>query len=222
MLTATLSDDQSIDEVKKIMLDTVAGLMREPPTKDEVDRAKNLITQRMDRTMADSQALAMNLNEVIADGDWRLLFTNYEELKRITPEDVVGVAQRYFKDSNRTVGMFIPDNAPDRTTVQSAPSMDALLKTYTPDIKINPGEALDPAPASIEKKIVRSTVGGGVRLALLPKGTRGNRVEASLVLRFGNETSLAGKTAAAQMTDVLLMRGTKTNPGNRFRMRCKI
>src|SRR5207237_355 len=75
MLSATLSDDQSIDEVKQIMSDAVAELAKNPPTKEEVERAKMSTVQRMDRTMANSQALAMDLNEVIADGDWRLLFT---------------------------------------------------------------------------------------------------------------------------------------------------
>src|SRR6185436_20508873 len=49
----------------------------------------------------------------------------------------------------------------------------------------------------------------GFRLALLPKGTRGNRVQASLTIRFGDENSLAGQNAAAQMADSLLLRGTK-------------
>src|SRR5204863_10221935 len=55
-----------------------------------------------------------------------------------------------------------------------------------------------------------STLPGGFRLALLPKGTRGNRVQASLTIRFGDERSLAGQNAVAQMTDSLLMRGTKS------------
>lgn len=209
LLTATLSDDQSLDEVKKIVLDTVAGLTREPPTVEEVDRARTRIIQGMDRSFANSQQLAMQLNDVIANGDWRLLFTNYEEIKRVTAEDVTHVAKTYFKDSNRTVGIFVPEAAPDRTTVPAAPAMDALLTSYTPDIKVEAGEALDPAPANIEKRITRSTLPGGFRLALLPKGTRGNRVQASLTIRFGDERSLAGQSPIAQMTDTLLMRGTR-------------
>src|SRR6185369_4146117 len=65
------------------------------------------------------------------------------------------------------------------------------------------------SPAALEKRIKRSVLPGGVRLALLPKTTRGNRVQASLTLRFGDEGSLAGQNAAAQMTDALLLRGTK-------------
>src|SRR5204863_9715076 len=131
MLSATLSDTQSLAEVKKIMIDTVAGLSHDaPPTAEEVDRAKVRIVQSMDRGMANSQQLAMQLNEVIASGNWQLLFTNYEELKRVTPADVARVAALYFKDSNRTVGMFIPEAAPDRTTVPDAPTLDSLLSTY--------------------------------------------------------------------------------------------
>src|SRR5262244_2394211 len=210
LISATLSDDQSLDEVKKIIFDTIASLTRESPTKEEVDRAKTRVIQGMDRTFANSQQLAMQLTDVIADGDWRLLFANYEEIKRVTDEDVTQVAKTYFKDSNRTVGSFIPETAPDRTTVPAAPTVTALLKTYTPDIKVETGEALDPSPAGIEKRIKRSTLPGGIRLALLPKGTRGNRVQASLTLRFGDENSLAGQNAVAELTDALLMRGTKT------------
>src|SRR5437868_823578 len=143
-VSATLSDEQSLDEVKKIIIDTVAGLVKEPPTAEEVDRAKVRIVQGMDRGMANSQQLAMQINEVIAAGDWRLLFTNYEELKKVTPADVTRVAATYFKDSNRTVGMFLPEAAPDRVSVPDAPSIDTLLTTYTPDIHVETGEALDP------------------------------------------------------------------------------
>jgi len=211
MISATLSDDQSIDEVKKIILDTVAGLASERPTKEEVDRAKTSITQRMDRNFANSQQLAMQLTDVIADGDWRLLFTNYEELKRVTEEDVNQVAATYFKDSNRTIGTFVPEaTAPARTTVPAAPTMETLLSTYQPKIDVETGEALDPSPANIEKKIQRTTLPGGFRLAFLPKATRGNRVQASLMLRFGDENSLVGKNAVAQLTSALLSRGTRT------------
>jgi zinc protease len=45
---------------------------------------------------------------------------------------------------------------------------------------------------------------------MLPKRTRGNRVQAELTLRFGDETSLAGESTAAQLTRALLLRGTRT------------
>jgi zinc protease len=159
-----------VDDVKKIILDTVADLARTGPTKEEVERSRTQITQRMDRSFANSQQLAMNLTDVVADGDWRLLFTNYQELKKVAEEDVKQVASTYFKDSNRTIGVFIPEaTTPERTTVPAPPAMDTLLSLYTPDIKVENGEAIDPSPAAIEKRIQRSILPGGVRLALLPR-----------------------------------------------------
>src|ERR1044071_3023810 len=120
----------------------------------------------MDRSFANSQQLAMQLTDVVADGDWRLLFTNYEEIKRVTAEDATQAAKTYFKDSNRTIGVFIPEaKAPERTTVPAAPAIEALLNSYTPNINVETGEALDPAPAAIEKRIKRSILPGGLRLA---------------------------------------------------------
>jgi zinc protease len=98
-VSATLSDDQSIDEVRKIIGDTIAGLVTTPPTVEEVNRAKNSIVQRMDREFKDSQNLAMGMTDTVSSGDWRLLFTNFEEIKRATPEDVVRVSKLYLRIS---------------------------------------------------------------------------------------------------------------------------
>jgi zinc protease len=192
-IVATLSDEQSLDDVKNTILDTLAALASEGPTQEEVNRAKTRTIQGMDRMMANSQQLALQLSEYAAAGAWRLLFTNYQEVKGVTAANIARVAKLYFKNSNLTVGMFIPDPAPDRTTVPDAPGIDALLTSYKPEINVDPGEVIDPSPAAIERRIRRSTV-GGMRLALLPKETRGNRVQASLTIRFGDELTLAGKT----------------------------
>lgn len=209
--TSRLSNEQSLTDVKKTMLETISGLVTEPPTAEEVNRAKERIVQRMDREFSNTQAIAVGvLTEVVADGDWRLLYTNYAEIKSVTPEDIVRVAKLYFKDSNRTVGMFIPEKAPERTVVPDAPSMDKLLADYKPNVTVADGEVLDPAPAAVEKRIIRSQIPGSIKLALLPKSTRGNLVDLSMVLRFGDEKSLNGKYAAADLAGALLMRGTST------------
>jgi zinc protease len=177
-----------------------------------VDRAKERIIQGMDREFSNTQLMSTRvLTEVVADGDWRLLFTNYEEIRATTPEDIVRVAKLYLKDSNRTVGVFIPvSSTPDRTVVPDAPPMEKLLTDYKPNITVQEGEVLEPAPAAVEKRIVRTQLPGGIRLALLPKATRGDLVDLRLTLRFGDEKSLAGKYAAAELAGALLMRGTGT------------
>jgi zinc protease len=208
--TATLDKDQSLDDVRKTMMDTISAVATDPPTADEVARAKTRILQSMETRMANSQQAALGLTEMIAAGDWRLYFVNYDEIKRVTPADVVRVAELYFKASNRTVGEFIPTAEPDRTEVPASPDLEALLKDYKTELSVTAGEAFDPAPANIEKHLVRATLPNGMKLAMLPKASRGGIVSATIQLRFGDEKSLTGLRAAGELTGALLMRGTTT------------
>lgn len=208
--TATLSHDQSLDEVRRTMMDTIAEVATDPPTADEVARAKTRILQGMETRMANSQQAALGLSETIAAGDWRLYFVNYDQIKSVTPADLVRVATFYFKPSNRTVGEFIPTADPDRTDVSTSPDLDALLKDYKTGLSVTPGEAFDSTPANIEKHLVRAKLQNGMKLVMLPKTSRGGIVSATIQLRFGDEKSLTGLRATGDLAGALLMRGTRT------------
>ena len=208
--SATLSKDQSLEDARKTMLDTIAAVAANPPTFDEVERSKTRILQGMQAAATNSQQAALRLSESIAAGDWRLYFVNYDQIKSVTPADVVRVAALYFKPSNRTVGEFIPTDAPDRTEIPSAPDLDTTLKDYKTGLAVSAGEAFDPTPANIERHLARSRLPGGMTLALLPRTTRGSVVTATVQLRFGDERSLAGQRAVGELTGALLMRGTAT------------
>jgi zinc protease len=209
LASANLSKDQSLEDVRKTILDTVASIAAEPPTKDEVEKEKTRILQSMEQRMANSQQAGRGLSETIASGDWRLFFLNYDQIKKVTPEDVVRVAKLYFKASNRTVGEFIPTDAPDRTEVPAAGDLEAILRNYNTDLTVSQGESFDPAPANIEKHVTRFKLADGLKVAMLEKTNRGATVSAELHIDFGDEKALAGKNAIGSMTGTLLMRGTK-------------
>jgi zinc protease len=209
MVAAALSKDQSLEEARKTILDTVAGVASEPPTKEEVEKEKTRILQSMELRMANSQQAALGLSEMIASGDWRLFFLNYDQVKSVNPDDVVRVAKLYFKESNRTVGEFIPTAAPDRTEVPASSDLETVFKDYKTGMTVAQGEAFDPTPANIEKHLTRSTLPDGLKLAMLPKESRGGTVSVALQIDFGDEKALAGKNAIGGMTGALLMRGTK-------------
>ena len=50
------------------------------------------------------------------------------------------------------------------------------VKDYKGDAAVAPGEAFDPSPANIEARARRVDAPGGLKLALLPKKTRGSTV----------------------------------------------
>ena len=108
------------------------------------------------------------------------------------------------------MGEFIPTVDPDRTEVPSAPDIESALKDYKTGLAISQGEAFDPTPANIEKHLIRAKLQNGMKVIMLPKTTRGSTVSAMIQLRFGDEKSLAGKNATADLAGALLMRGTKT------------
>jgi zinc protease len=209
MVSAGLSKDQSLEEARKTILDTIDGVAKEPPTKEEVEKEKARILHSMELRMSNSQQAALGLSEMIASGDWRLYFLNYDQVKSVNPDDVVRVAKLYFKESNRTVGEFIPTAAPDRTEVPVSSDLDAVFKDYKTSMTVAQGEAFDPAPSNIEKHVTRLKLPDGLKLAMLPKASRGGTVSAVLEVQFGDEKALAGKNAIGSMTGALLMRGTK-------------
>jgi zinc protease len=71
------------------------------------------------------------------------------------------------------------------------------------------GEAFDPSPQNIEKRLQRRALSNGIRASLLPKKTRGGRVLASVSLHFGNEETLRGREIACDFAGAMLMRGTR-------------
>src|SRR3984893_9049297 len=208
MLQAEVRQDASLAEARRTMLETIDALGKEPPTKEEVERAKTFLLKNIDLTLNAADRVGLQMSEFIAMGDWRLFFWNRDRLRKVTPEDVSRVASAYFKASNRTVGEFHPTPKPDRAEIPAPPDVTAMLKDYKGDAAIAEGEAFDPTPGNIESRTGPSRLPGGLKLALLPKKTRGETVIANMTFRFGDEKSLLNTSTAADLAADMLRRGT--------------
>jgi zinc protease len=75
---------------------------------------------------------------------------------------------------------------------------------------VSQGEAFVPTPENIESRVIRRELRGGMKLALLPKKTRGSTVVAQLRLRWGDEETKRGRSTACGIAGTMLQRGTKT------------
>jgi zinc protease len=209
MFSATVAKDKSLDDAEKTMLSVIDGLIKEPPNKEEVDRARTRILKNIDLELNNSGRVGLVLSEWGSMGDWRLLFLNRDRVEKVTPEDVARVAKLYLKPDNRTIGRYLPEAQPDRSVIPPSPDIVSELRDYKGKAAIEEGEVFDPSPANIEARTTRITLPSGLKLVLLPKKTRGGTVVANLQLHFGDEKSLAGKGAAPRMAGSLLMRGTQ-------------
>jgi zinc protease len=208
MFGAILNKTDSLDDARNTMLSTIEGVVKEPPSKEEVDRAKARLEKQIDMTLRNSERVGLFMSEYLAMGDWRLLFRDRDLLKNVTPQDVQRVAAAYLKTSNQTIGEFIPDPKPDRSEIPSKTDIAAALKDYKGEAAMAAGEAFDPSPKNIESRLQRYTLPSGMKVSLLPKKTRGASVHAVIALRFGDLESLAGKDTAASLAGATLIRGT--------------
>ena len=204
---AEVRQGDSLEAARDTLLATIEGITATPPTKDEVERARSQLLKNIELALNNSDQIGVTLSEFIGAGDWRLYFLHRDRLRKVTPEEVTATAARYFKPSNRTLGMFIPTAKPDRAEIPATPDLAAALKDYKGDATVAEGEAFDPSPANIESRTARSTV-EGLKLALLQKKTRGGKVVAQMTLRYGDEKSLMNRVTAAQLAGAMLMRGT--------------
>ncbi|MBI1914591.1 MAG: insulinase family protein [Planctomycetes bacterium] len=203
------TDEQSIRGVRDAMVEVLEKLPGETFTKEEVERVKLKLLKEREQLMSDAKSVTLELSEWIAKGDWRLFFLHRDRLKKITPDDVARVAERYLKRSNRTSGLYLPTEKVTRANIPEAPKLEELLQGYKGGGMVAAGEAFDPTLENLEKRTRRVELPSGVKTALLPKKTRAEAVAAQLSLRFGNEQSLKGRMTAAECLGSMLRRGTR-------------
>ena len=207
LLGLQLAPGQDVDQARQAMLATVDGLASEPFTDEELSRARTQWLNDWAQGFSDPERVGVALSEAIGSGDWRLYFLARDRMRALQLADVNRVAQALLVPDNRTIGTYLPtDNpkrAPDPALVQVAP----MVQGYKGDAAVAQAEAFDATPANLDARTQLSTLPSGLKVALLPKGTRGATVQARLVLRFGDVETLRGRGLAVSMLGGLIDKG---------------
>ena len=209
-LNADVRKDNDIQAAKDQMLATLDDLVTNPPTQEEVDRAKSRIIKNWELSYNSSDRVGLRISESIAAGDWRLFFLFRDRVEMVTTEDVVQVAKKYFIPSNRTIGMFLPDEDPQRAEIPDAPNVMNLVANYKGKAEVSAGEEFDPSPDNIDSRTKSGALSSGLKYALLSKENRGDAVQMNFRFRYGNPSDLKGKSSAASFASMMLNKGTTT------------
>ena len=205
---ARLLKDGPLAEAEAALVGEVEGFTQKPPTQEEVDRARTALLKSMEATLRDSQRLSLQLSEWAAMGDWRLFFLHRDRLEKVTPDQVQAVAARYLKQSNRTLGVFLPTPEPDRAKVPLPPNTVALLADYKGRPPVAQGETFEPSFENLEARTEKFELRPGVQVAFLPKQTRGDSVHIRCSFHFNNLEASQGIDVVSGLTGSMLMRGT--------------
>ncbi len=207
VLIGVLPKDGDAAKAEAELLRQAEAVAAQPVSEEEVTAAKQRIANDQENLFNNVNAVAMALSEYQAAGDWRLLFVQRDAIAKVTAEDVNRVAAAYLKPSNRTLGRFVPTDAPDRAEIPAAPAVASLVDGYTGKAAVAAGEVFEATPQNIAARTQTFTLGDGLKVSLLPRQTRGQTVTVSAGFEFGNEQAVTGRDTAAQLVGPLLLRG---------------
>jgi zinc protease len=112
--------------------------------------------------------------------------------------------------------MFLPEAKPDRAPATAAVDIPALVRNYKGEPPVAAGEAFDPTPANLDSRTERLGLPNGLKVALLPKKTRGETAQIELRLDIGDTESLRNSNPVSSFTAAMLERGTAKHDRQAF------
>lgn len=119
---ALVSPGQKIEAVEEALNKEIKRLQAEPPTDQELQRAKNQVeaARIFEQDSNFFQAMLLGRAETVGAG-WRRVDQFLERIRAVTAKDVQRVARQYLTDDTRTVGFLIP--VPNRQSDAPASSV---------------------------------------------------------------------------------------------------
>jgi zinc protease len=208
IIGAVVKKGEAIEPVRDALIAAVENFYKQPPTKDEMERVRRNDTNQVEKMLNDPQEVGIALSDMIALGDWRLLFRDRDAIANVTSEQVATAAAKYFKRDNRTVGLFQPEDQLQRAEIPPAPTVAEVMKDFKSNQQVSTAEAFDPTQENIDARTRHQAI-GGLQVALLSKKNRGETVSVALQLHWGDEKSLFGKRIVASLTEEMLLRGNR-------------
>ena len=208
---ASVLKENDLSTVETAMKNTLDSLAMNPPTEEQVKRAKDGILKNFELNQRNANRVGLQMSAYIAQGDWRLGYIYRDRVEQVTVDDVIRVAEQYFKPQNRTVGRFYPEAQPDRSEIPEVNELESITEGYQGREAVAEGEEFDPGYDNIDSRTVTGTLGeqDNIEYMLLPKETRGNSVNAQLRLNLGNLDAATGRSFAAGMIGQMLMMGSE-------------
>lgn len=211
LFMAELKEGMNQDEALQVLNQTLDDVAQHPFTEAELNRVRNQWINAWNQAYADPAQLAMALSESAAVGDWRLFFWSRDQVEATTLKEVQQAITRWFVADNRTNGLYVPTDAPKRAPQAEIIDTDELLAEYTGRESSAMTDSFDPTPEQINAATLVEELPLGddqvLKVALLNKPTRGDRVQAQLALRFGTAQELTGLRTIGSATAQLLDRG---------------
>ena len=215
-LSVTVSPEQSLTQIERILQQTIESLQQSPVTLAELQRAKTQLISNfiLGNREIEHQASQLAYSQLVA-GDYRYSDRYLAAIEQVTVADVQRVTQRYLDQGQRTLGFFEP-------TQVSGPTPQGLGAVKQTSENFLVGEPEDPdavaqylpplTPASevgSQRLPQRLVLANGLRVLLFPDQSTPT-VTLSGYLQAGTEFD-GDQAGLAALTADLLMSGTHSH-----------
>ncbi len=218
MVGAVMASGHTIDQGETALLAQVEALRKAPPTKAELDEARNelLAGKLRERETIDGRGFALGYALRI-NGDAAKANTELADLQAVSAGDVQRVAKKYLDPQRRMTIRYRPESArPKGEVAAAAPPPPKMAATYTGPVfaLAAEGQRQPPPPTGapvqpVLPKPAEKTLANGLRV-IVARSSELPLVSADLTLRTGAWADPAGLAGAAGMTAEMLTEGTKT------------
>jgi zinc protease len=110
-----------VEAVEEAFQREILRLQNEPPTEQELQRAKNQVEagRIFEQDSNFRHAMLMGQAESVGAG-WRRIDQFVERIRAVTAKDIQRVAKQYLTHDNRTVGILVPVPSPQSDSTPTA------------------------------------------------------------------------------------------------------
>ena len=107
MLFCSPRHPHTAEEVEEAIYEELEKLKTTPVTAHELQKIKNQLEADFIRSLESASGLASEISSYEAISGWRYINTLVENTIAVTPEDIMRVAKKYFKKTNRIVAILV-------------------------------------------------------------------------------------------------------------------
>ena len=186
-------DPAVLEKVRDAMLAVLEEVARSGVTQEEVDRARQKILKNRELAAADPNRIAIELSRVGCARRLAALLPQPRPDRAGHACAGQGGRRQVFDHQQPHRRLLRPDRqARADPGPAGARHRQAGRGLHRPPAQGAASEASDVAPLAIEARVQRPEPIAGVKLAFLPKKTRGESVQLRLTLHYGNAENLKG------------------------------
>lgn len=210
LASATAGQGADAEALSRALYTHIETAARTGIAKEQLERARRNELNAFERLASSHEAVAAQLSQAEAAGDWRLYFRQRDIVADLSLAEVNAALQKWLVAINRSDVLL---HHAEGLSAPEAPKPEAAAALVAGREWPALAATADPLPASLDELAARRVLvpldgaGPGARAALIARRTQGNLAWLSIANDYGNAAALAGRQTACGLAGNLMAFG---------------